>query len=66
MSTCLLCDGPIDESAPVSKEVRGLLSPRGKMAKMDMTGRVAHWGCVKAMVEKGITWKEQRIVPEEG
>lgn len=64
MTTCILCDGWIDPEDKVSREIRGMLSPRGKAVCIEETGRCAHWLCMEAVRTQGVTWKEQRLVDE--
>jgi hypothetical protein len=66
MTTCIMCDGWIEPGSKVSKEIRAMLTPRGKACLIEETGRVAHWGCVDACRLDGITWKEQRFDAIEG
>lgn len=64
MTTCILCDGWINPEDKVSREIRGMLNPRGKAVCIEETGREAHWSCMEAVRTRGVTWKEQRLVEE--
>lgn len=61
MTVCILCDGIILDGQKVSKEIRGMLNPRGKAVLVAETGRLAHWGCVDACRLDGLTWQEQKL-----